>query len=194
PTARARSFIKPGHWNDAEAAFAEVVNARPFDGTILLERAQYYLDRSQPEKADADLARAYALGAADQKSTDRILGSEALFRRVIAEVPERAAWLWARRGEEHARQGRMSEAATDYGQAVRLKPGDPDDWTPRIVALMAAGDGPGLRRACSELLDRFGKTDDPVSAKRVAWVCSLAPDAVPHRHAPVRPAPFALPL
>jgi tetratricopeptide (TPR) repeat protein len=161
PTARARSLTELGRWSDAEAAFAEVVNARPFDGTILLERARFYLDRAQPEKADADLVRAYALGASDQKSTDRILRSEALFRRI-------------------------------YGQAVGPESDDPHDWTPRVLALMAAGDGPGLRRACAELLDRFGTTDDPVTANRVAWLCSLAPGAVTDREAPVRLAELAV--
>src|SRR5262249_50991863 len=59
PTARARSLIELGRWSDAEAAFAEAVAARPLYGAILLERARFYLNRAQPEKADADLVRAY---------------------------------------------------------------------------------------------------------------------------------------
>jgi WD40 repeat protein len=105
---------------------------------------------------------------------------------------EPTAERYADRGLYRARQGRMREAAADYGQAVDLKPDDPDDWTPWIISLMAAGDDPGLEHACSELLDRFGKTDNPVFANRVAWLCSLAPAALTDRETPVRLAELAV--
>src|SRR5262249_39313066 len=66
PTARARSLIELGRWSDAEAAFAEVVNARPDVAAVWLERGRYYLTRSQPEKAAADFARALDLVPQDR--------------------------------------------------------------------------------------------------------------------------------
>ena len=50
----------------------------------------------------------------------------------------------------------------------------------------------GLRRACSELLDRFGSSTDSLTANDVAWYCVLAPDAVADREAPVRLAELAV--
>ena len=58
--------------------------------------------------------------------------------------------------------------------------------------LLALGDEAGLRRACSELLDRWGSSTDLLTANEVAWYCLLAPDAVPDREAPLRLAELAV--
>jgi hypothetical protein len=55
-----------------------------------------------------------------------------------------------------------------------------------------AGNRAGVRRACEDLLKRFGNTTDPVQADRVAWYCVLAPDTVGDPKAPVRLAEAAL--
>ncbi len=72
---------------------------------------------------------------------------------------------------------------------------DPTDLGARhdlILALLAAGDRDGVRRAVADLLDRFGRTIDPEEAITVAWCCVLAPDAVADREALVRLAQNAL--
>jgi hypothetical protein len=61
-----------------------------------------------------------------------------------------------------------------------------------IVSLIEAGDRAGVRRACEELLERYGKATDPAQANSVAWSCVLIPDAVADREAPVRLAAAAL--
>ncbi len=48
------------------------------------------------------------------------------------------------------------------------------------------------RAVASEILNRFGTTDDPFLAKEVAWACSLLPGALHDREAPVRLATQAL--
>jgi hypothetical protein len=58
---------------------------------------------------------------------------------------------------------------------------DPTNLTVRqqyILALLKAGNREEVRRACEDLLRRFGSTTDPGLAKRVAWYCVLAPEAV----------------
>ena len=64
PTARARAWVERKKWTLAEATFTEAVLARPLDGTVRLERAQYYTSRSQPEQAAADYAWAFPLATA----------------------------------------------------------------------------------------------------------------------------------
>ena len=95
PTARAKAWVDRGHWDQAEAAFTEAVAARPLDTAVLLERARFYTDRSRPEEAGADYARAYALGSRDPKLIDTIIAIPTLFRRVVASSPGAAAPLWA---------------------------------------------------------------------------------------------------
>jgi tetratricopeptide (TPR) repeat protein len=51
PTARARAWAARKRWAEAEAAFEAAVRARPLNGNVWMERGQFYLIRSEPEKA-----------------------------------------------------------------------------------------------------------------------------------------------
>src|SRR5262249_48674910 len=57
---------------------------------------------------------------------------------------------------------------------------------------LEAGNRAGVRRACEELLGRFGKTNDAAQARSVAWHCALAPDVVADQAAVMRLAERAL--
>ena len=46
------------------------------------------------------------------------------------------------------------------------------------VTRLLAGDLPGYRAACTGMLERFKPIDDSTAAVRVAYACSLAPEAV----------------
>ena len=62
-----------------------------------------------------------------------------------------------------------------------------------ILSLLEMGDRDGVvPRECSDLLQWFRETTDPLVANSVAWSCVLAPDAVPDPEAPVRMAEKAL--
>jgi WD40 repeat protein/serine/threonine protein kinase/tetratricopeptide (TPR) repeat protein len=124
PTARARAWAEQKHWAAAEAAFTEAVNARPLDTAVLLERARFYMARSQPAKAEADYARAYALGDRDVTLIDAIVASESLFRRVVVESPDSAAPLWAKHGALRLEESRWGEAAADFARELELGPED----------------------------------------------------------------------
>jgi len=175
PTARARGWIERERWAEAEAAFNEVVLARPFNADVLLERARYHAARSRPDKADDDLVQAYALGSRDSKLVETISRSEALFHRAVALEPDSAATLWSQRGDDHARRQQWAEAAADYGQAVRLQPEDLTHRQRQILSLGVAGELDELGRVRSELLDRFGSTTYPPEANTAAWYAVMAP-------------------
>jgi tetratricopeptide (TPR) repeat protein len=61
PIARGRVLIERGRWDEAEAAFDEVVRARPYNASSWIERAGFQISRGQPERAAADLAVAIRL-------------------------------------------------------------------------------------------------------------------------------------
>ena len=120
PTARAKVWVERKHWALAEAAFTEAINARPLDAAVRLERARFHASRSQPEKAEEDYARSYALGSRDEKLIDTIVASEPLFRRAVAESAGSAASLWAKHGELRLSQSRWDEAAVDFARELEL--------------------------------------------------------------------------
>jgi eukaryotic-like serine/threonine-protein kinase len=174
PTARARAWIERQRWAEAEVAFDEAVLARPLDADVVLERARFHVARSRSATADKDFFQAIALGSTDSDLIEMILRSEALFARAVTQHPD-PGLLWRRRGDDRARRQRWAEAAKDYGQLIRLQP---EDLWPRhcqILALGAAGDHDQLQRACSEILDRYGRTAVSSVANDAAWSCSLAP-------------------
>jgi tetratricopeptide (TPR) repeat protein len=79
---------------------------------------------------------------------------------------------WTDRGMAYFRLGKWKEAAADLEKAMTFP-----DFTPfgeSVVAMVLAGDAAGYRRACSALVDRYGK-EHPDTA---AWYCVLAPNAL----------------
>jgi WD40 repeat protein/serine/threonine protein kinase/tetratricopeptide (TPR) repeat protein len=124
PTARARAWAERKQWAAAEAAYTEAVAARPLDTAVRLERARFYAASSQPAKADADFARAYALGDRDETLVDTLVARECLFRHVVAEAADSAAPLWAKHGALRLAQSRWDEAAADFARELELLPRD----------------------------------------------------------------------
>ena len=51
PAARARAWTERNRWADAEAAYTEVVRARPLRSTAWLERGRFYSTRSEPRES-----------------------------------------------------------------------------------------------------------------------------------------------
>jgi tetratricopeptide (TPR) repeat protein len=64
-TARARAWAARSRWAEAEAAFEEAVRARPLNANLWIERGQFYLMRSEPEKAVAAFGEAVLLNPND---------------------------------------------------------------------------------------------------------------------------------
>jgi WD40 repeat protein len=122
PTARAQDWVKRGRWAQAEAAFNEAVNARPFDAAVRLERARFFASRSQPGRADDDFAQSYVLGSRDPKLIQSIIASEPLFERVVAQADGSDADLWARRGDLRLSQSRWDDAAADFARELEHSP------------------------------------------------------------------------
>jgi tetratricopeptide (TPR) repeat protein len=95
-------------------------------------------------------------------------------------------------GNDHAQINRWDISASDMGKAVESVPNNLWYRLIHILTLLEAGNKAGVRRACEDLLKRFGKSTDPAQAKTVVWYCVLAPDAVADHEALVRLAEAAL--
>jgi WD40 repeat protein/serine/threonine protein kinase/tetratricopeptide (TPR) repeat protein len=102
------------------------------------------------------------------------------------------ASIWLERGRLHSVSAQPAKAAAALAQAAQFFPESLGIRYRSILSLLDLGDHAGVRRACSELLDRFGSSTDAGAANNVAWYCVLGPDAVADSAAPVRLAKFAV--
>jgi tetratricopeptide (TPR) repeat protein len=93
-----------------------------------------------------------------------------------------------------ARNGQWDLAAAAFDKLVEKEPDNSGLRHPHIRSLVEAGDKAGVRRACEDLLKRYGISPDLTKVKDVVWSCVLAPDVVADREAPVRLAESYLAL
>jgi tetratricopeptide (TPR) repeat protein len=98
------------------------------------------------------------------------------------------------RAENLARNGRWDLSAAAFDQLVEQEPDNFGLRHTHIRSLGEAGDKAGVRRACEDLLTRYGISPDLTKVKDVVWSCVLAPDVVADREAPVRLAESYLAL
>jgi serine/threonine protein kinase len=70
----------------------------------------------------------------------------------------------------------QSQEARTSGAGTR-EPGDTGPWWAFAIVSLACDDRESYRRTCQDMLDRFGDAGGTVNGARVAWVCSLQPDA-----------------
>jgi tetratricopeptide (TPR) repeat protein len=166
----------------------ELVRSHPDDARLIRDLADSYRDRAgalqdagQPREAELSSRQALLLRA--RLARDR--PGDLRDRLALAQAHEDLADVLAALQSWH-------EAAVVSREAIGLKPANPDDWTPLVGSLIAAGDEAGLRRVSSDLLERFGQTTDPTFANRVSWLCSIIPLPDTDRETPVRLAELAV--
>jgi tetratricopeptide (TPR) repeat protein len=187
--ARGRRFAELKQWDKADADLARAAELNPSDPQLWRERGRIYAESGQPEKAAADFARALAPvpDSADPwfepwwsdaaGIRDDLARWDEAFDRVVKLRP-RDAQLWIARANHFGRQGRWPQAATAMAQVIELDPSDHGAWFQQAAVRLQLGDLEGYRRACRELLSRFGQTNDPMIAARTAQACLLLPNAV----------------
>lgn len=94
--------------------------------------------------------------------------------RAAEDRGRRAAFLQTR-GALAAQFGLWKEGVRDLTEAVNLNPEDHFTWYQLAPVLLEAGDVDGYREHCRKMLARFGATDDPVIAERMAKACLFGP-------------------
>jgi WD40 repeat protein len=103
--------------------------------------------------------------------------AEAAFDEAMRARPFNLAII-VERGDLYTKRGLWSKAAAYYATKVKQYPEVAPLHDQLAVARLLAGDLPGYRAACTEMLERFKPIDDSTAAVRVAYACSLAREAV----------------
>jgi WD40 repeat protein/tetratricopeptide (TPR) repeat protein len=117
--------------------------------------------------------------------------AEAAFDEAMRARPSNMAIVLAR-GDLYTKRALWSEAAAYYANKAKQYPDVELLHYRHVLSLLSLGDEAGLRRACSDLLDRFGSSTGSLDPNNLAWCCVLAPLAVADREAPVRLAESAV--
>jgi tetratricopeptide (TPR) repeat protein/serine/threonine protein kinase len=170
---------------EAEVQYREAIRLQPKDtaaryglASILSQRGK--LAAAEDEYREVlrlkpDVAGHSLLGTVllDQ---GRLPEAIAAFREALRINPD---WLPALSGLCYAygRSAQWDQAAAVCARAVELDPGNHWYWYQHAVLRLQVGDREGYRRACREMLARFGKTDQPEIAERLAKTCLLTPEA-----------------
>jgi tetratricopeptide (TPR) repeat protein len=144
---------KSGDWFATAFHLGRLILTRPDDPTLRARRSVACGQLGRWEVVVEDCTRLVKGGAADGP-------------------------VLTRRGRALTNLGRWQEAAADLTRAFEEFD---QAWAGAELARLRLRDGDraGHRQVCARLLERFGGTEEPAVADGLAWVCVLAPDAVP---------------
>ncbi len=108
---------------------------------------------------------------------DSLRGREDFTKLVALRESEFAAREFELGGAQ-AQLGRWKEAAAAFGRGLELYPIDHERWCQGAALFARIGDVEAYRRACRELVTRFGDSDQRVVGERATKACLLLPDAL----------------
>src|SRR5208282_504300 len=131
----------------------------------------------------------WRLASMDSDGTIK-LWDAALLAREGKDMPSH---LYVARGYLHAQLGLWDKAVADFSKKGAPNHSDSLVYLQDLARVeLASGDTNGYRQSCAGLLERMGKTKDPVKANNVAWTCALAPNAVTDYKQPLQLAEEAV--
>ncbi len=87
--------------------------------------------------------------------------------REVSELSERAL--------AHGRDDDWTNAAAEYAKILERDPADEMNWLRAAPLYVNSGDDEAYRHLCEDMLTRFGDTNTPHVAERVAKACLLVP-------------------
>jgi WD40 repeat protein/tetratricopeptide (TPR) repeat protein len=177
---RGEAYARLRLWGQAVADFERAPAPSPGSEAWALRRDAYARQTSSYAEAlpvlDADI-----LG---------LLGSplgQGPFLAASALLPGRAyaeqQW-WAKVAA--LQQKALDQAPSDLQEALDQAPSETRAWYQLALARLAAGEQAEYRKACRQMLERFGDSGVSEVANRVAWTCSLGPDATDEPGRPVQ--------
>jgi tetratricopeptide (TPR) repeat protein len=180
-------FLAQRKWAEAEAEFSEDAILRPGAGGAYMGLGDTYRLQGKLSEAEAEYRRAIRVrgDAVDAHYfLGKVLLDQAKLPQAIAAYHQalrfRSDHLLAHHDlcDAYARLGQWDNAAAACARTVELNPGNHWYWYEYAVLRFQVADTEGYRRACREMFDRFGKTDQPEIARRVAKACLLMPESV----------------
>jgi serine/threonine protein kinase/Flp pilus assembly protein TadD len=72
----------------------------------------------------------------------------------------------------------FTRGLVEESEALRLEPNDTIRWYRLALLRLRVADRPGFRKACADMLERFGRSPALQVNYFTVWTCALAPDAV----------------
>jgi Flp pilus assembly protein TadD len=204
---RGTAYAEIGRWDQTAADFIHAIDRGAGDPRVWYWRAlaglggdltdtygrlkRRLLDRAlirKPNDPELWLDRGRTLAGQRQWP-----GVVATTTKAIALDPG-ASGPWIERGRAHAEQGQWRQAASDLAQALAIGVGS-EDWLvvhEAAIAQLGSGDAHDYHRLCTRILAHFAQTEDPETARGVAYTCALAEGAVTDLSRPVRLAEKAI--
>ena len=159
------------------AVYDHALMLHPEQPRLWRARGRLFAERKQADKAAADFAKALALWSDAAGTKEDLARWEKVFDYVV-KLRSNDPRLWIARANYYGRRGQWQQAGEALAKAIDLDPSDHVAWFHNAAVRLQFGDVEGYRRACREMLTRFGRTKDPNIAERTAKTCLLAPDAV----------------
>jgi tetratricopeptide (TPR) repeat protein len=154
---RADQYRATRQWPAALWYLNWLVTERPDEAALYVQRAAVYHHQNDVIKRTADLVKAVELGAGGG-------------------VPAQLATV-------RAADGKWVEAARLL--ALARERGQPQ-WSAHALACLKAGDRDGYRRVCEARIADASAGGGPDDANQAAWLCVLAPGAVPDLNGAVK--------
>jgi tetratricopeptide (TPR) repeat protein len=165
--ARGRTYARLGQADKADSELQAAAAARPNHPDVWLARGQVFAELGLYDRADADFAQAVDLKPDDPQ-------------------------LWLARGQILGRLGRWRQAGPALDRVIALNPSHHWAWYISAPLRLEVGDVKGYRQLCREMLEHFGKTQDPRIAERTAKATLLLPAAADELDLPAQLAERAL--
>jgi Flp pilus assembly protein TadD len=178
-----------------ERAARERAVAAEIEQFRLREEAQANEQKAKTEAAKSAQMAAYMLNLAQALTRGELSEAEqfvsSVFPPPLENDPRSADWLRFR-GELWGRVGRWREATADFSSLIELQPANHEYYHFLAPLLVQNGDLDSYRRHCARIVERFGKTDDPVIAERMAKDCLILPSSGADLEAIARMADLAI--
>jgi tetratricopeptide (TPR) repeat protein len=131
-----------------------------------------------PEAAWAYFRRGLAYAQAGEQQKAQADFRHAVDRYTHALEANRSWVLYVNRGNAHAELAQWDRASADYAQAAQDQAADQVTWYRHALLRLHLADREGYRKACTTILDRFSKQENPVTTDLALWACVLGPDSL----------------
>jgi tetratricopeptide (TPR) repeat protein len=146
-------IFSEGQYDSSVVAFSQAIELNPADSTYWYMRSLSFSRLGRLDEALADASKAIELNPKDPTA-------------------------WHARASYHASRDGWDAALADCREASRLGPDDVHYTHDQVVLLLKLGREAEARSLIAEAIARHGRTDDRVTANRIAWMGSLFPGAV----------------
>jgi serine/threonine-protein kinase len=141
---------RPGHQDEAIAQLRKTMALDPRYPAGRANLVRILFDRGRADEAVAELRQGVALDPRDTKARAELRGAL-------------------------TRLGRWQEVRAAWREELDAGPPEHDAWFGYAELCLFLGDAKEYRRACRDLLGRFGAATDPAIAERTGRACLLLP-------------------